>query len=70
MAIDTDYHNTRIEALYEDLAALDGKVNHSALGRSFDYDGARESIMRQIEWHKKQITDDEGPFEIQTVVTP
>lgn len=67
MAIDAAYHRTRIEALYEKLAALDGKVNHSDLGRSFDYDGARRSIMSQIEWHKKQLTDDEGPYEFVTV---
>lgn len=67
MAIDAAYHRTRIEALYVELAALDGTVNHSALGRSFDYAAARKSIMDQITWHKEQLTDDEGPYEFVTV---
>jgi hypothetical protein len=67
MAIDADYHRTRIAALYVELAALDGNVNHSALGRSFDFAAARKSIMDQIEWHKKQLVDDEGPFEFVTI---
>lgn len=67
MAIDAAYHRTRIEALYVELAALDGTVNNSDLGRSFDFVGARQKIMDQIDWHKKQMADDEGPFEFVTV---
>lgn len=67
MAIDADYHRTRIEALYAELATLDGKVDHTDLGRSFDFTGARQKIMDQIDWHKKQMSDDEGPYEFVTV---
>jgi len=70
MAIDADYHRTRITALYAELAALDGKVDHSAMGRSFNYASARKQIMEQIVWHKSQMIDDEGPFEFETVVLP
>ena len=68
MAIDVDYHNTRITALYTQLAALDGKIDHSAMGRSFNYSNARKQIMEQIEWHERQIEDLDGPFEFETVV--
>lgn len=63
MAIDADYHRERIEALYADLAALDGKVNHSAMGRSFDYAGARKSITDQIDYHEKKLDELDGPYD-------
>lgn len=70
MAIDAAYHQTRIEALYGELAALDGKVNQTVFGDTFDYLGARRAIMDQIEWHKKQMDDESGPFEFQTIALP
>lgn len=70
MAIDADYHTTRITALYAELANLDGRVNHSDLGRSFDFDGARRSLMEQIDYHEKKLAEYEGPFEFVTVVGP
>ena len=63
MADTADYHRTRIAALQTRLEELDGRVNHSDLGRSFDYDGARRSIMEQIDWHRKQIGLAEGPID-------
>lgn len=66
--INADYHRTRIEALYSELAALDGKVNQTVLGDTFDYVGARRAIMDQIEFHKKELAaiDDQGNFEVET----
>lgn len=70
MAIDADYHRTQITALYTQLAALNGKVDHSAMGRSFNYSNARKQIMDQIKWHEQQIEELSGPYEFETVVLP
>lgn len=67
MAIDAAYHRTRIEALYVELAALDGTVDNTDMGRSFLFNYTRKTLMDQIEWHKKQLEDDQGPFEFVTV---
>jgi hypothetical protein len=64
----TAYHEARITALYAALAELDDLVNQSDLGRSLDFDGKAERLMKQIEWHKAQLTDDEGPFEFETQI--
>ena len=63
MADTADYHRSRILALQTQLEAFDGKVNHSDLGRSFDFNGAAERIMRQIEWHRKELAAAEGPID-------
>lgn len=67
MAIDAAYHRTRIDALYVELAALDGKVDHTDMGRSFLFNYTRKTLMEQIEWHKKQLDEDQGPYEFVTV---
>jgi hypothetical protein len=63
MADTADYHRTRILALQTQLEALDGRVNQSDLGRSFDFDGAVDRIMRQMDFHRKQIAFAEGPID-------
>jgi hypothetical protein len=63
-------HQAAIDALYVKLAELNDKTNHSAAGRSFDYDSKAARIMRQIDWHKAKMLDDDGPFEFETVVYP
>lgn len=64
MAADTaDYHRTRIAALQTRLEELDGQVNNSTVGGSFDYDGAVDRIMRQIDFHRRQLTLAEGPID-------
>ncbi len=63
MADTADYHRSRITALQTQLEALDGRVNNSDLGRSFDYDGAVKRIMDQINFHRQQITLAEGPID-------
>jgi len=70
MAIDADYHRTRITALYTQLAALDGKVDHTAMGRSYLFNYTRNTIIDQIKFHEKQLEDLSGPFEFETVVLP
>lgn len=63
MADTADYHRSRIVALQTQLEALDGQVNNSDLGRSFDYDGAAKRIMDQIAWHRREIANAEGPID-------
>jgi hypothetical protein len=67
MAIDAAYHRTRIEALYVELAKLDGTVDGTDMGRSQLFNYTRKTLMDQIEWHKEQLADDEGPYELVTV---
>lgn len=63
MADTADYHRSRILALQTQLEALDGQVNNSTVGGSFDYDGAVDRIMRQIDFHRRQIGLAEGPID-------
>lgn len=66
--IDADYHRTRIEALYGELAALAGTVDHTDLGRSYLFNYTRKTLMDQIDWHKKELAaiDGSGNFEVET----
>lgn len=63
MADTADYHRARILALQTQLEALDGRVNNSTIGGTFDFDGAVDRIMRQIDFHRKQIAYAEGPID-------
>ena len=68
MAIDADYHRTRIEELHEKLAELDGKIDHTVMGNSYLFNYTRTTLMQQIEWHQKELNalDGQGNFEVET----
>lgn len=66
MADTAQSHRDAIDALNAELTTLRGKVNHTALGRTFDFAGRRKEIREEIEWHQEQIDKLDGGFEIET----
>jgi hypothetical protein len=59
-------HQDAIDDLNEELTNLRGKVDHSAMGRNFNFSARRREIREEIEWHQEEINKLTGGFEVET----
>jgi fructose-1,6-bisphosphatase len=59
-------HQDAIDALNTELTTLRGKVDHSAMGRNFNFSARRRELREEIEWHQEEINKLTGGFEVET----
>lgn len=68
MPTDLENLQTRRSAILVELAAVSpstaaGKVNHTALGRSFDFVGYKKGLYDELEYIEQRIAALEGPID-------